>query len=210
MKITKIEQQKHNEHRFSVFIDDRFAFGLTGTDVLYYKLEEGIELSPEKYNYIIEESVFSKARDKAVKFLSYRARSRKELYDKLLSAENDFSEEIIDRVIELMEKYGYIDDLKFAQSFIRDKRNLRGCGEIRIRHELKEKGVRGDIIESAFAELPTDETAAALKLLEKKYKFGNFTDQNEKKKAYGFLLRKGYSYEIIHAAMQLFDEQDEH
>jgi regulatory protein len=207
--VTAIEQQKKNTARYSVFINGKFAFGLSGTDVLYYKLEAGIELSNEKYNKIIEECIFAKARDKAVRFLSYRARSQKEVFDKLAAAEDGFSAEIIDRVIAQMARYGYIDDAQFARAFISEKRKLNGFGEIRLRHALTEKGIRGDIIENALAEQPQNAAEAALTLLEKKYKAGKCADQKERKKACDFLLRKGYSYEIIKEAMDLFDKQED-
>jgi regulatory protein len=174
---------------------------------LYYKLEEGIELSTEKYNYIIEETVFSKARDKAVRYLSYSARSRKEVYDKLKSTEEGFSDEIIDRVITLMERYGYIDDYRFSVSYIKDKSGINGFGSDRIRYALKEKGVHGDIIENAFGMVDIDEPGNALKLLEKKYKTKKITEIREKKKAHEFLLRKGYNYEIISEVIDRFIEQ---
>lgn len=208
MKITKIERQEKDEKRFSVFIDDKFAFGLSGVDLLYYKLEVGQELSQEKYNYIIDETIFSKARDKAVKFLSYRARSRKEVYEKL--AKEDYPEEIIERVIELMEKYGYIDDYKFSICYIRDKIKINGFGSIRIAHELKEKGVKGDIINETLAQLNLDESDTALAMLTKRYKNRGIVDIKEKNKAYEFLLRKGFSYEIINKALSTFMAEQKH
>ena len=52
MIITAITQQKNNKDRYSVFIDDNFAFGLIMQDIVYFKLKQGEEISQEKYNFI--------------------------------------------------------------------------------------------------------------------------------------------------------------
>ena len=208
MQITKLEKQKKNETRFSVFIDDEFAFGLSGVDVLFYKLEEGMELSQEKYHEILEDAIFSKARDRAIRFLSYRARSREEVRERLsINKNEDYSDETIERVIDLMAKYGYIDDSKFAVSYIKDKTNINGFGSIRIKHELKEKGVSRETIDHAYDQLDIDEVEVALSVLEKKIKNGISDNAKENNKVYEFLIRRGFSHEIIASAMTAFEEK---
>ena len=112
MKITDIRQQKHNKKRYSVFIDGNFAFGLDEVDILYYKLLDADEISYDKFNYIKENVVFSKARDTALKYINNKQRTKKEIINKL--REKDFTEDIIEKVIKLFEKYGYIDDYAYA------------------------------------------------------------------------------------------------
>ncbi len=48
MIITKVEIQKKDENRSNVYIDDKFAFGISNVDVLFYKLKENTEISEEK------------------------------------------------------------------------------------------------------------------------------------------------------------------
>ncbi len=171
--------------------------------MLYYKLETGKQLTTEEFDNIINDTVFAKARDKAVRFLSYRERSKKELLDKLKSYD-DFPDDVITRVIDLMEKYGYIDDFKFATLYIKEKTNLNYCGRLRINSELKQKGVENKYIENAYAILDIDEIDVARKAVQKKYKNGLPSDQKEKKRAYNFLLRKGFDYEVIN---EIFEEK---
>ena len=202
MKITDIRQQKHNKKRYSVFIDGNFAFGLDEVDLLYYKLLDADEISYEKFNYIKENVVFSKARDTALKYINFKQRTKKEIVNKL--REKEFTEDIIERVIKLFEKYGYIDDYAYAGGYLRDKFNLKGFGKERIKHELKQRGVSDNIIEDVINENDLNETKKAAELVERKYGVWDY-DIKEKRRIEGFLLRKGYSYDIIKETFDLLE-----
>jgi len=153
----------------------------------------------------IENGEYEKARDTAVRYLSYRARSRAEIENKL--KESGFDDEVSRFVIERLESYGYIDDIKFSQMFIHDKTVISGFGSERIIRELKEKGVNSDIIEECVvdAELRESDAESALRVLMKKRpRFGS----DERRKAIDFLLRKGYPYEAAeHAFREINDKQ---
>lgn len=205
MKITDIKKQLKNKNRYSVYVEGEFAFGLDEIDMLYYKLLNASEISEEKYNHIKENVVFNKARDAAVKFIGFKARTKKEVENKL--KEKDFSEDIILRVINLMEKYGYIDDYSYAGSFLRDKFNLKGFGIKRIEYELKLKGVDNNIIQQVIEENNIDEVGKAVSLVHKKYEEFSSLDFKEKKKVYYFLSRKGFSFSVIESAFNILEDE---
>jgi len=200
LKITDIKKQKHNKKRYSVFVDGKFAFGLDETDILYYKLLNSDEITEEKFNYIKENVVFSKARDTALKYINFKRRTKKEIVNKL--KEKEFTGDIIEKVTSLFEKYGYIDDYAYAGGYLRDKFNLKGFGKERIKYELKQRGVSEEIIERVMDENNIDETARAVKLIEKKYGVWDY-DIKEKRRIEGFLLRRGYCREVIREAFDL-------
>ena len=62
MTVTRIEQQKKNKSRYSVYIDGEFAFGLIMEDILYFKLKEGEEIPTATYEYIMDTTLYIKAR----------------------------------------------------------------------------------------------------------------------------------------------------
>lgn len=194
--ISSIEKQKNNDSRFSVFIDSEFAFGMSGADLLHYKLEPGMELSREEYDYILSETVFINAKKKAVRLLTLMPRSRKELSERL--SNDGYPLEIVEKVIKLMEEWGLIDDYKYAESFIRDKSER--FGSKRIRYELKRKGVDDECVQAAYDDLDIDEASIASDLLRKKYR--EYIPGEEKGKAYHYLLRKGFDYEIIYKVIK--------
>ena len=194
MKITDVQKQKNNPKRYSIFIDGEFAFGLDEIDVLYYKLFDCEEISEERFNYIKENVVFAKARETAIKYLNFKPRTKKEIILKL--QEKEYSFDIIQRVISLLEKYDYINDYNYAGCFLRDKFNLKGFGIKRIKFELKQKGVSENIINQVIEENSIDETEKAYNLVVKKYGIDDY-DIKEKRKIEGFLVRKGFSFDVI-------------
>lgn len=198
MTITDIKEQSKDKNRLSVFIDGKFSFGISKVDAILYKLKIGDEITLDKYNKIINENVFIKARDKALKFLSLRARSQKEIVDKL---KPDYADDVIQRVIQLLEKYNYIDDFAFAQSYAKDKFKLKGWSKKRIAFELRYKGVSNDIIERVFGENDFDPTNAIEKLLAKRLKGRTNIDYKEKQKHFNYLVSKGYEFEDIKDAI---------
>lgn len=206
MKITKIEKQKNNLKRYSVFIDDEFAFGIDEVDLLYYKLSENTQIDETKYNFILENVIYNKAKNKAVKYISYQPRTEKEITEKLKECE--YSDNIICRVIETMKKYNYINDKEYAKNFLTSKLNLKGYGIFKISFDLKQKGISDDIINDIIENTELNENKRALEVLEKKLRGKKISDYKEKQKLYNFLLRRGFSYDVIKEAVNNFQEND--
>ena len=107
MIITDIVQNKSNE-KFSVFVDDEFAFSLAKSDIVFFKLDVGEEISEKKFKYIYDEAVMTKAKNRAAKFLGASKKPEKAVRDKL--TESGFDEDVCEKVIDELKKYGYVDD----------------------------------------------------------------------------------------------------
>lgn len=194
MKITKIEGQKNIE-RVNIYIDREFAFGLTKEIQLKYGLYEGMEIDKKFIEEVLLEEEKLKAKNKALKFLSYRQRSEKEVVDKL--KKEGFSQEIIDKTVEFLKGYNLIDDLNFAKNFVMDKSNINKYGPERIKYELYMKGIPESIINKSL-EYYDDEYSVALELARKK--INSYKNDNKSaiyRKLGGFLQRRGFSYECI-------------
>ncbi|NLM12215.1 MAG: recombination regulator RecX, partial [Epulopiscium sp.] len=187
MKITKIEQQKNNQDRWSVFIDEEFAFGVSTEEIFIFKLTVGKEISREELENLLKEKDYSKAKDIALKFLSYKARSEKEVRDKLVSKEVESM--TIDRVIEFLKRYDYINDEKFANSYVRERIRLKLEGRKKLVYDLRQKGIKQEIIDHVLDNTDIDEIDQAIKLLEKKVHDKTELDIKEKQRIYQFLLR---------------------
>ncbi len=198
MIITDIKEQVKDNKRVSVYIDNKFSFGITKVDAIFYKLKTGDEISQEKYDKIISENIFIKARDKALKLLGLRARSRKEIEDKL---KTDYSQFVIDRVVSLLEKYDYINDENFAKIFSKEKFKLKGWSKKRIAFELRNKGISNEIIEKTLNECDFDTSSVINKLLEKRLKGKKDIDYKEKQKQFNYLLSKGYDFDEVKEAI---------
>ncbi len=210
MQITRIERQKHNTERFSIFLDEQYAFSLGGVDVLYYKLVVGLEITEELYDYLMDEVLFKKAREKAIHFLGYRARSRKEMIDKL--KEEEYPEVIIDKVLDMLESYNYINDYSFAESYTKTRIKSKGIGLDRIKYELRTKGINSntihEVLENLTDELEIDEDELCLAKLKKRARDETDLDEGDKRRLYQYLLRQGFTYDIVNRCFKKYFSDD--
>ncbi|NLK38227.1 MAG: hypothetical protein GX299_09130 [Epulopiscium sp.] len=205
MLITAITPQKNNAERASIFIDGEFAFGLSMQDVLYFKLKEQQEISKKTYTYIKEQLLYIKAQDAALHYISYQMRTESEVRKKLKTLE--YGEDVIERVIDFLLKYRYVDDLSFAAAYIRQRKKSNPKGRYALRYELRQKGVSEEVIDEALEEEPLDELDDAVRLLQKKARNLDNIDEKATKRLGAFLQRRGYSYAIIKEAMQRVKEE---
>ena len=89
----------------------------------------------------------------------------------------------------------YVDDLRYASAFARDKSAIQGWGEVKIRYMLSAKGVSRDVIDKALEEIDQDKADSRLeKLLQNKFKSLK-DDPQCRLKLLRFALGRGYSYD---------------
>src|SRR5699024_6299838 len=115
MKITKIETQKRRQDRVNIYIDDRFAFGLTDTLRYKYDLFKDKEVSQVFIDNVLNAEEQNKVIEYTLKFLSYRERSQKEVYDRLKI--RGYDEDKINNAINYCLDKNYINDTRFAETF---------------------------------------------------------------------------------------------
>lgn len=196
MIVTDIKPQKKSD-RFSVFVDGEYAFSLIKEDIIYFKIKADEEISEKTYDYIMDTVVYIKAQDMALKFLSYKMRTEKEIRRKL--SENEYSDSVIEKVINFLLNYNYINDFEYCMSYIRQSQRLKPMGNLAIKQKLRFYGVDDGIIEKALSESDIDEVQQASQLIDKKLHLMDLEniDVAKKRKLQDFLLRRGYSYDII-------------
>ena len=91
----------------------------------------------------------------------------------------------------------YVDDLRYASAFARDKSAIQGWGEVKIRYMLSAKGVSRDVIDKALEEIDQDKADSRLeKLLQNKLKSLK-DDPQCRLKLLRFALGRGYSYDEV-------------
>lgn len=92
----------------------------------------------------------------------------------------------------------YVDDLRYASAFARDKSAIQGWGEVKIRYMLSAKGVPRDVIDKALEEIDQDKADSRLeKLLLNKLRSLK-DDPQCRLKLLRFALGRGYSYDEVH------------
>ncbi len=141
--------------------------------------------------------ILQKAKNYCFLLLKFRARSETEIYDSL--KRKKFDEEIIKAACKSLKEKGFIDDDCFAQQWI-VSRLRKPFGLRRIRQELILKGIADNVIESNIAKITDNYSEEDIILNIAKIKLSKFTGQDtdkEKKRLYGYLLRRGFSSEVI-------------
>jgi regulatory protein len=139
---------------------------------------------------------FDKARDYAFFLLKFRLRSENELIQRLKVKK--IPEAVIKEIISFLKEKKFIDDNVFAKAWI-NSRLRKPLGLRRIRQELRQKGVGKEIIEAqSLGVKDYSETEAVLDLAKRRLNILKGTDQViAKRRVYAFLLRRGFSPEIV-------------
>jgi regulatory protein len=196
-KITALETQKKNRDRVSVYLDDRFAFGVPA--IVATRLAPGQFLSDAEIASIREQGDIESAYDKVLDYLSYRPRSRAEIVTYL--QKRDLVERQIEAIAERLERAGLLDDVAFAQFWVENRERFRPKGLRALRYELREKGISGEVIEDALASVDTLESA--YRSAAKKARQVEHLDQREfHRKIVEYLARRGFGYEVAREAAE--------
>lgn len=143
----------------------------------------------------------------ALKLLSYRSRSEKELKERLKN--KGFTEDDIFSVIEYLKELGFINDSLFAESLKRYASERKLLSSEGIRRYLLQKGIPKNIVVSVCIENYNEELDKASQFLLKKIKNpGFYPDEKSKKRLYNQLLRRGYSPDIIFKAFNKIKKEE--
>jgi regulatory protein len=96
---------------------------------------------------------------------------------------------------------GQLDDSRYAQRFVEDKRQLDHWGSDRIERRLQALGVEHELVAAALAVDSGDELSRAVELLQRRYPTP-LIDNRERARALGVLVRRGYELELAHDAIR--------
>lgn len=191
---------------YKIYLDYNFAFLLYSQDIKLYGLKKGLDLSEETYHKIIEETVYRRAKQKALAILKFADRTQYELYIKLKDAY--YTDEIIDRTIEYLKGYNYLNDVRYASNYIRSK--MYQQSKLVLKSKLLQKGIDRDTIEKIIfyeyqtsAEDKDPEILAINKHIKKKYKDLTCLTKEEKQKLITSLYRKGFNLDKIHKCLDI-------
>ena len=203
-KITAIEAQKRNPNRVNIYLDDQYAFGLARIVAAW--LQVGQVLSDEKIAAMQEEDAREVALQKALHFLSYRARSLEEVRKNL--EKHEIPEPVIQSTLERLQTTGLLNDHDFARTWVENRNTFRPRGRRALRMELRQKGLSESVIDATLQET-TDEEELALQAAYKYLrKLQGLDWMDFRKKLGGFLSRRGFPYEVIATVTQQVWQQE--
>jgi regulatory protein len=189
--ITGMKIQKRNKARVNVYVDDQYAFAVTV--LVAATLKKGQYLSDADIEQFKSQDERHKAYAQALRYLSFRARSRQEMASHL--NQKGYSPEVVAITTARLVDEGYLDDEAFARFWLEDRERFRPRGRQALRYELRQKGIADELIDNLVSNLDEDELAWAA-VERKVVQWQNLGEKDFKKKIVGFLSRRGFNYEV--------------
>jgi regulatory protein len=208
-KITKIEIQKRNKERVNLFLDDEYAFSLSVELVYKEGLKTKDEIDSEKLKVLAERESLIRCKDSALRIVEKSCKTEKEMRDKLIL--KGYEENSINKSIEFLKEYNFINDSNYTKAFISDK--LKSQGSQKIKYTLIQKGISKDCIDEELSNLNKEnEKNVALNIAKKKLNIIKKKENDNYKisaKLYRYLLSKGYGYDVTNEVVKEIMSLDE-
>jgi len=202
MQVVNINYSKSKEV-FEVVFEDETKL------LLNYNIFEKYKVSVDMYfseDEILEMKYFSdieRAKSRAMNYISGKLKTKYEVRLKL--KENGFAEDVIDEVLDILEKEEYLNDKVYCEIFIEDKKKLNGYGKNKIKSLLIQKGISKNIFEGFLNEFEYDEEFDnALKMGIKKLELLSNEEDNFKKKQkiINYLVYRGFGFDVINDVLK--------
>lgn len=199
MTVTKIEPV--TKTKFRVYVEGQFAFVLYKGELSRYHIAEEQEITEELFFQIKHEVILKRAKLRALHLLNDMDRTESQLCTKL--QQGGYTEDIIAAALAYVKSFGYIGDDGYARRYIASRQGQQSRKEIYAK--LRQKGIPKAQIEDAMEECYEDDgELEAIRALVRKKRFEPETaTDTERRKMYGYLARKGFSYEMIRQVTQV-------
>ena len=200
-KILSISLKEKKKNRYVITLSNNNTFEVS-EDVL---IDKSLYLNKEIYkadlDKILLSESFSGIRESALVFLSYRMRSKKELYQKLVK--KGYKNDMILETISDFEKKGWLDDEKFGLAYSREQINRNSLGPIALKYKLKQFLDSEELIQQISSAIYSEiETEEIIKKVLLRYKASVIADDERlKRKLINKLKRKGHYWQDIDSVL---------
>lgn len=131
------------------------------------------------------------AKNSALKFLSFRNRSIREVRDYLVKKK--FLDTDIDSAIDDLTELNFLDDEKFAKEWVEIRTHAKPSGPIKLKFELRQKGIAEEIIKK----VTKLDYSSIIKAIALRY------PNKDRQKLAGFLARRGFTWDQIQPILDL-------
>jgi regulatory protein len=190
-RVTAIEPQVKRPNRFTLYIDDHFAMGLSVYALAGVRV--GQDMTRADLEKLLRAEQLEEAREKALRFLEIRPRSEQELRRAL--QKKRYPEEIISEVLTRLGDVKLVDDRDFATFWVENREGFKPRSKRALQYELHQKGVSSEEIARAVKQV--DERDSAYRAAHSKaLRYKDLDAQSFREKLSGFLARRGFDYAV--------------
>ncbi len=195
MKIKTFRKLKDNRYKITFESEENIV--LYDDIIVEYNLLANKELDDKKLKDIVKDNDTRAAYYQAIKKLNTKMRTRKEIYVCLKRSE--YSEEVIEEVIEKLYIDGYLNDVRYIKAYVNDQINLTDKGPIKIKRELVALGFRDELAAKGLGRINDDVWKEKIdKYITKKLKTQtNLSAIMFKQKLITELINKGHYKDLI-------------
>lgn len=211
MVIAKLEPSQHVTERWLVWLEDGSFIRITENEVVSFALYEGMEVSDELYDALVEKARRSAVRGKALDMTAAKPMSRRELVDKLTAKRPRgkdgrerpplADEALANETADWLEELGYLNDAEYARQVVKYY-SAKGYGEHKVKDELFRRGVPKEFWDEALAQAVESEEGID-EFLRKRFR-GQQPDRKELKRAADALARRGYRWNEIREGLNRY------
>lgn len=195
------------KYKIHIELDGEKGFSLYKKEIRRLQIEEEMELSEKIVEQIYEKILYPRAKEKALSLLQYRNRTKLEMKQKL--EQNGYPKEIINRVDDFLQRYGFLDDEQYTKSYI--ELYAKKKSKLQMQQDLRRKGISKELFSEIWEEQPEESEEESLKkLMEKRFRNGNMPTKETFQKHYAFFARRGYPSSMIVKLLKEYQLSDEY
>lgn len=143
---------------------------------------------------------------KVLHYCAYQDRCTQEVRTKLATFDMPDAEK--ERIVKLLVDEGYLDDERYASTFVRSKIHLKKWGVNKIKMSLKMKGISDEIIGNALSEIDPEIYKDELIKVLKAKKINESDPYKKKAKLAQYAIQKGYEPSLVWDALRHFDRSE--
>ena len=193
----KIEKYKYlSPNKYKIFLHED-SFILYEDTIIKYNILGKQNITESDLNIYLKENEFYECYYKILSLIKFRLRSKKEI--EIYLNKNKIKKDVINNVIEKLQKEGYINDKLFTKSYINDQINLKNNGPLKIIKDLEQLGINNDIINNEITIFTKEQQINKIKkLIDKQVRLNkNKSLYILKNKILTSLINQGYHKEDI-------------
>lgn len=203
MLIDEVKPQKG--HLVGLYAEGELIVSLDADLAAEKRIRAGQVVDVEALRELLTESQLRRAKSKALYLLEFRDYSSR---DMIVRLKKDFDETSAEAAVDYLQEIGAIDDARYAENMIRHLITQKHYGRRRILSELALKGIDRDVTEEVLEEFDTDEPAAIMELLERKFT-RDLGDDKGIRRTIATLQRYGYEMSDIRDALREYADSME-
>lgn len=140
------------------------------------------------------------ARLVALRLLGRRDYTREELRRRL--SDRGFPDDEIEAALDRLRVEGFQDDARAARAFVRTATDIKGRGPLRIRQELKARGVSAETISAATSDLTPEQVAHAIDLILTRKRITRPIPREQQQRLFQHLVRRGFPADAVLKALR--------